>query len=198
VEDHPVPHEGPLFIADNLALDFINTAYGVGAGASDYLDDDAAVVRWLAQAKALPQASRSLPTAGLLTSAREFRDAARHLVEKRQAQAWADPAPLNRLLALGSRYSQVQWPSGEDPVLTVVQPCEETAAWLLPIADALAALLAEADVSRVRCCASDECTLLFRDMTRSHRRRWCDMSRCGNRAKVNSFRKRQGQPGSVS
>lgn len=36
---------------------------------------------------------------------------------------------------------------------------------------------------RVRECASDNCALVFVDLSRPGRRRWCSMERCGNRAK---------------
>jgi predicted RNA-binding Zn ribbon-like protein len=44
---------------------------------------------------------------------------------------------------------------------------------------------------RIRRCAGVNCTLVFVDTSRPGRRRWCSMDRCGNRAKVRAFRKRQ-------
>lgn len=43
---------------------------------------------------------------------------------------------------------------------------------------------------RIRECANPGCDLLFVDDSRSGRRRWCSMSRCGNRAKVARHRRR--------
>jgi predicted RNA-binding Zn ribbon-like protein len=40
------------------------------------------------------------------------------------------------------------------------------------------------DPGRVRRCARPTCVLLFLDVSKSGRRRWCDMAVCGNRAKV--------------
>jgi predicted RNA-binding Zn ribbon-like protein len=40
------------------------------------------------------------------------------------------------------------------------------------------------DPGRVRRCAGPTCVLLFLDVSKSGRRRWCDMAVCGNRAKV--------------
>ena len=40
------------------------------------------------------------------------------------------------------------------------------------------------DPARVRRCAGPTCELLFLDVSKSGRRRWCDMAVCGNRAKV--------------
>jgi len=66
-----------------------------------------------------------------------------------------------------------------------------------PIDDALARL-AEPLVSeltgghpeRIRVCASDTCEWIFYDASRTGRRRWCDMSTCGNRAKAARHRAR--------
>ena len=61
---------------------------------------------------------------------------------------------------------------------------------LWPIARDAAELLASERADLVRACASKTCEWLFVDESKSHRRRWCDMSKCGNRAKVQRFYKR--------
>jgi predicted RNA-binding Zn ribbon-like protein len=60
-------------------------------------------------------------------------------------------------------------------------------AMLWPIARAAADLLASADLPLVRACSSPTCQWLFLDTSKNHRRRWCDMKACGNRAKVRRF-----------
>jgi predicted RNA-binding Zn ribbon-like protein len=40
------------------------------------------------------------------------------------------------------------------------------------------------DARRIRRCAGPTCVLLFLDVSKSGRRRWCDMAICGNRAKA--------------
>ena len=62
-----------------------------------------------------------------------------------------------------------------------------------PIARDAAELLASDRLEFVRTCASKTCEWLFLDESKNHRRRWCDMTKCGNRAKVNSFYARQKQ-----
>ncbi|WP_371263350.1 MULTISPECIES: CGNR zinc finger domain-containing protein [unclassified Pseudomonas] len=42
----------------------------------------------------------------------------------------------------------------------------------------------------VRQCEAHDCVLLFHDLSKSHRRRWCSMATCGNRMKVAAFRSR--------
>ena len=65
------------------------------------------------------------------------------------------------------------------------------------VAESAAELLTRGDLGRVRRCAGEDCTRLFLDTSRSGRRRWCDMSHCGNVAKVRRFRARHpgGAPG---
>ena len=55
-----------------------------------------------------------------------------------------------------------------------------------PLVDAIAG----GDTGRFRICANDGCRWVFEDTSRAGRRRWCDMSSCGNRAKVRRYRSR--------
>jgi predicted RNA-binding Zn ribbon-like protein len=63
-------------------------------------------------------------------------------------------------------------------------------ALLLPIGEALARFVCNEDFSHVKACEGPACTLLFADHTRGHRRRWCSMALCGNRAKQAAHRSR--------
>lgn len=66
---------------------------------------------------------------------------------------------------------------------------------LAPIAWSAASLLTSPEVERLSLCAADDCGWLFIDASRNRSRRWCDMSDCGNRAKVRRFRSRQREAG---
>jgi len=66
---------------------------------------------------------------------------------------------------------------------------------LWPIARSAADLLASDHLKFVRACESKTCQWLFLDMSRNHRRRWCKMNLCGNRAKARRFYARQKKPG---
>ena len=61
---------------------------------------------------------------------------------------------------------------------------------LWQVAKAGAELLTSDLVYNVRACAAERCRWLFVDTSRNHKRRWCDMRVCGNRAKVQNFYKR--------
>src|SRR5262249_52390983 len=65
------------------------------------------------------------------------------------------------------------------------------AAILGPITLSALTLLMEKDLSRTKRCAGLECGWLFFDTTKNKGRRWCEMSVCGNRAKVRAARARR-------
>ena len=68
---------------------------------------------------------------------------------------------------------------------------EEGLEWLLAaIARSAAEIIAEGPSAPLRVCANPSCRLYFYDTSRTHRRRWCSMSRCGNRCKVAAFSRR--------
>jgi predicted RNA-binding Zn ribbon-like protein len=71
--------------------------------------------------------------------------------------------------------------------------------WLLAaIARSAAELLVEGAKARVRRCANPSCRLFFYDDSRTHRRRWCSMARCGNRSKVAAYLRRHTARGRSS
>ena len=65
----------------------------------------------------------------------------------------------------------------------------ETMLW--PIVRSAAELLASDNLPFVRACSSKTCQWFFLDTSKNHRRRWCSMKLCGNRAKVRKFYARE-------
>jgi predicted RNA-binding Zn ribbon-like protein len=65
----------------------------------------------------------------------------------------------------------------------------ETMLW--PIVRSAAELLASDNLPFVHACSSKTCQWFFLDTSKNHRRRWCSMKLCGNRAKVQKFYARQ-------
>ena len=65
---------------------------------------------------------------------------------------------------------------------------------LWPIARSAGELLSSDQLAYVQACASKSCEWLFLDESKNHRRRWCDMTKCGNRAKVKRFYTRNRHP----
>lgn len=62
---------------------------------------------------------------------------------------------------------------------------------LWPIARSAVNLLASDQLEFVRACSAKNCEWLFLDTSKNHQRRWCDMTKCGNRAKVSAFYRRR-------
>ena len=48
-------------------------------------------------------------------------------------------------------------------------------------------LVTGSDLSKMRLCAADDCSVYFIDHSRPGKRRWCSMSRCGNKEKKKRF-----------
>jgi predicted RNA-binding Zn ribbon-like protein len=181
-----------LQLADDPALDFINTVTRTESGLDEYLETDSDVVAWLQvmgflDAKEQP----SFKKGALVSAARNLRDIIRKLVFQKKEGKRLDVAALNSFLS-HARYhvNLVRRAHGH---LDVVHEYERSSPeqLLSPVAQAAADLLATGDFDLIRKCESDDCVLWFYDRTKAHRRRWCSMAMCGNRHKVANFRARQ-------
>ena len=62
---------------------------------------------------------------------------------------------------------------------------------LWPIVRSASDLLTSPDLENVHECDMPSCRWIFADRSKNHRRRWCDMKVCGNRAKARKFYRRQ-------
>jgi predicted RNA-binding Zn ribbon-like protein len=191
----------PLLIADDRALDFLNTLATPAGEPVEWLTDGADLLAWLRTADLLPAevAARYAvaPRAALdpvATQARTLREwfrgfLAAHAGAKLRAEAVAGLQPLNDLL-------------GEDRATWRVAAAGDGVAWrrergwetprslLQPVAEAIGQLLCRADFSAIRRCEGHGCTLWFRDVSARQTRRWCSMAGCGNRAKAAAHRAR--------
>lgn len=183
------PPSEPYLIADHLGLDLLNTEAGVCEHIEFWNSGDD-VLRWLARCgvPAAPFAAPDKPA--LLAAGIELRAAARELVEARKHGARADPGRLNRFLALMQSVPVLEWDEGGARLVqqmlsaSPLQPLGQ-------VALAVAELLTEPSFELVRQCEHPGCVMWFYDRTKSHRRRWCTMAVCGNRAKAAEFRKRK-------
>ncbi|MGO1766000.1 hypothetical protein CAP48_02075 [Advenella sp. S44] len=181
----------PLFIANNLALDFINTTYGMGLRHCDCFDDDSSVLEWLRLAGILPDDCRRAP-AGLAKLARALRDNARTVILAAKTASPAEPVVINQVLESGRPTQELAWDATSNEFKIVRHRHNVNAASLLePVAQALVHLLLHENLQLVRQCEAHDCTLFFHDQTKSHRRRWCSMASCGNRMKAAAHRARK-------
>lgn len=181
----------PLRVGDHLALDFINTRYGTGIASRECFVDDASVVVWLKEFGLLPNSFRGAPD-GLLELALELREKSRLLIEAAKANRGSDAGVVNKVLEEGRPTRVLEWKTEAKRYEVVSKRRGADSACLLePVAAAIADLVASASLTDVRQCEAHDCTLLFKDLTKAHRRRWCSMALCGNRMKVAAFRERK-------
>ena len=185
------PEVPPLFVADHPVLDFLNTIAAPEGVALDVLQSDADVLYWLEEA-GMASATRpaSFSRSALLEAALTLRETIRPLVLKRKAGKRPDVSALNESLVHAVSYPQLVWDSNALHIQRD-RPARTPEQILAPIAESAAEFLATADFDLVRACEGKDCILWFYDRTKSHRRRWCSMSSCGNRHKVEAFRERQ-------
>ncbi|MEZ0533553.1 ABATE domain-containing protein [Enterobacter sp. KB-221C9] len=180
----------PLFLADNLALDFINSEYGTGEDRHDCFDDARSVIDWLQRVGLVPKGT--MAPRGLLEEARQLRGAARAVVHAAMKSSESDLTVVNRILEIGRPETRLKWDQDTQRYrVDVYSGAGSPAGLLWPIADALVKLVTDEKFKYVRQCEAHNCILLFHDLSKSHRRRWCSMATCGNRMKVAAFRNRK-------
>jgi predicted RNA-binding Zn ribbon-like protein len=194
------------FIADELCLDFVNTEAVEHDDRVDLLGSFDDLMAWYVDAQVIDATQAKAFTrrvgsgdggARALKEARQFRAILREMIERlaegktNVPQATLDQ--LNRSLRAREGYSEiVRTKDGYD---THFRPrLDEPAHLLVAVAESAARLLSKGDLALVRKCQNPRCILYFYDTTKNHRRRWCSMAGCGNRAKVAAFyqRNRQG------
>lgn len=183
----------PLMIADHLALDFLNTSFGV-TNRVDVINNDLEVYQWMIKAgiDVEKTTQSALNYKGeLLSDALELRAIANDLIIATKNGIQNDPRRLNTFLAHGRSYYQVNLNEEKRWILKAHRHLLSSKELVTPIAEAIADLIVNADFSLVRQCECPDCTLWFYDKTKSHQRRWCDMAICGNRMKAAAFRARK-------
>lgn len=179
-----------------LCLDFANTLGDRPRSTSEHLSCYGDFLRFSRQAE-------SIPSGDLIELERLFGDcptcadaAFKRILEVREAiyrifsaeaGGWApdrdDLQLFNMALKKAMRQLEVRGRDGDfdwgwgGPAQALDRP-------LWPIVRSAADLLTSDEVPHLRECDSDTCSWLFVDRSRTRRRRWCDMSTCGNRAKA--------------
>jgi predicted RNA-binding Zn ribbon-like protein len=176
-------------------MDFLNTHATPGGVAVEWLATGADLIDWLQRTGLIDADTaarfRGVPELDAVAKrARALRDwlrgfVARHAGKPLKAAAEAELAPLNRLLAEDRSYGRV-----EGLALQRRRRWETPEELLQPIAAAIADLICGADFQLIRTCEGHDCSLMFLDRTKAHRRRWCSMALCGNRAKAAAHRAR--------
>ena len=174
-----------VFIGNSPAVDFTNTEMVVRGEPMDLLRNDADLVHWAQEAGFY---IRSRLSSGDLSAARELRAA---LKEVFQARIDGHPARrkavavINRHLANHcTRKVLLASGDGSEFELAPSGVALSIPGLLAHLAHEGAVLLASPQAEQLSRCSNPDCVLTFIDTSRSHKRRWCSMDTCGNRAKV--------------
>ncbi|MGB8474216.1 MAG: CGNR zinc finger domain-containing protein [Candidatus Acidiferrum sp.] len=192
------PHSSSL-IAGRLSLDFVNEL----GPSSDFVWEE--LLRFLlltriissersSRLQALPQIDPQ--SAGdLLLKARRLHACLREIFGVMLAKEsipldWVEP--INEVLRVTEGHDEILHQQDAWRLEFVAR--EGGLDWLLAaVARSGAEIIAEGAKARLRVCSNPSCGLLFYDTSRTGRRRWCSMARCGNRHKVAIFSRRHSQ-----
>lgn len=192
------------FIANNLSLDFANTLAAENGVEKELIPEYKDLVDWAAEVKiidaaqakrlmrdwnGLPEAEKAIGDAHAFRA--RLREMSQDLADGR-AVSRAVVEAINALLRDKTGFSEVR--AAEDGYeKTFVAEFSEPSQLLAPIAESAADLLCYGNLENVRKCENAQCVLHFYDVSKNHRRRWCSMAACGNRAKASAFYRRKSQ-----
>ena len=192
------------FIAGNLALDFANLVHNHGSkdpgnDPEDDLKTYADLIAWCRQAGLLShRQSLQLKKRNSAAASADLR----HAVALRESFyevfsriARGQSVRLETLQRLNGHFREVMAKASLHGVGKRFEMTWEDRGATLQrvwgeITRSAVGLLTSDRLQRVRQCAGENCTWLFLDTSRNGMRRWCDMQACGNRFKVQRFRKR--------
>ncbi len=189
-----------LFVGESVALDFLNSIAAPKTTIYDWLETGADILEWMVQAglcrpeelALLKAETGSVELEQVAQDIRRFRETFRafiHLAISEKAVPLDHTVidGINQILANSSQFPKISRLG--DPTLVTVHRYERGRDLLVRIAVECARFICEADFRYIRACEGSSCTLLFLDISKNHRRRWCSMEVCGNRAKAAAYRK---------
>ena len=184
-----------FWVGNHRGLDLVNTDAVDAHGARlDLVPDGIALVDWAAagglidtdlarQCRELTERRRRY----LLAWFRRLRWALRTVLESDDDDALAAAHALDDVVgAVSVRLSYRPRRHRDELPLDASAPLDRLRLALAATALSAASL----DRSRIRRCGNRRCVLLYFDTTKNRSRRWCDMTVCGNRAKVSAHYQR--------
>lgn len=180
-----------LFLGNNLAIDFVNTQVADRGEIIELLREPGDVASWAEAAGFSP-----------LMPVKERDMAQIHAFRRALAEIFSqklDGAPLskealgelNRWLPNGAEQFQLKNIKGD---LKLIPLHEELSLeqMLGRIAQEAALLLTSGQMKKLKRCGNSKCVLIFLDISRAGKRRWCSMETCGNRAKAAKYYQNMG------
>jgi predicted RNA-binding Zn ribbon-like protein len=191
------PQPGLRFVGGRLALDFANIVTSNEELSWPQLIAflEAARIVTPERGGELLVLNRSNPQSAesLLRKAQQLSSALRLafdalLHRQKVAREWVEP--INEILRITEGHDELVSTDHDWEIEFVAR--EDGLEWLLAaVGRSAAEIIAEGSHARLRLCANPQCGLFFYDTSRTHRRRWCSMTVCGNRHKVAAFARRR-------
>jgi len=195
-------------IANNLFLDFVNTQKMRNGQPFETLETFADFAAWTIAVRLLgPEQAKDLfekwneekSTSEFLLETITFRNTLREM-----AETIAEGKEISNT-AVTAVNEQLQKQSGFTEIEKTENGFEkrfrfdlsEPSKLLQPIAESAADFLCYGNFEFLRKCESSVCVLYFYDTTKNHKRRWCSMNACGNKAKAAAFYKRKKQAAQI-
>lgn len=182
-------------------LDFVNTL-DLWPTTHDHLESPRTALEWLCTHGLMHGESREnllrqyegSPGAGweMLARLHRVREAMRGVLEARggaRPPDVADLAEINR--ALRTHYIYELVPATDGLSLDHRHQGDPVDGAIARLVEAIARELIQGEAARLRVCENDQCRWVFKDTSRTGKRKWCSMRSCGNRAKVARHRARQ-------
>jgi predicted RNA-binding Zn ribbon-like protein len=166
-----------LRVGNHPATDLCNTRPVIGGAPVELLPDVDAVVAWMRLAGVADVADPGADRTRTLRFVHRVRAALRDVLE---GGGDAAVRVLNEVVADQRGALHVDTTAAEPVSLTAASAGAQLR---LDLTSAVLDIF-RYDLDRVRRCANPACVLLFLDVSKSGRRRWCDMAGCGNRAKA--------------
>ena len=186
-----------------VCLDFANTLDDRFSNPKELLEHYVDLARFAEDTHILPTSQVDRLMAFSQEDPRAAKQALRAAIQLREAihgVFWAvvakQPLPeqsliiLNQYVQVAAQHAKIM-PGKGGFEWQFEEPSYDLQAPLWPIARSAADLLVSDELAFVRACASETCLWLFLDTSKNHRRRWCDMTQCGNREKFRSFYRRK-------
>lgn len=174
--------EFPFLGTEPIAVEFANTAYGIGGNAVDFLRTADMIEQWFALAPAVPGVSAPPSTMGRNAGrVRALRDAIRTVLSAAadgRVPGSAAIDAVNNAAAAAPTSLRLDWASDSAPAARRLHTTGGSTAALGRIATCCIELVTDPHASVLRRCEGPDCSLLF---VRHHlRRRFCHPS-CGHR-----------------
>lgn len=189
-------------IANNLGLDLMNTRIVDGGKQVDLLNGFDDLLEWSVAVDLIkkPEAVRTKKKwAGtreaekLFEQAFGLRDSLKQLADDLEHGRTVSAESLNALndvVRSRSGYFEIQR-SQDGYEKRFHSEIDDIGGLLVPVAESVIDLLCYGDLTQIKKCEGETCVLHFYDISKNHRRRWCSMAACGNRAKANAFYRRK-------